>query len=270
MRILSLVWAATFCLAQDLPPADKILDRFIEASGGSATYEKITSETVTGVMEMKAQGIKGRMVGYKNQNDQTYSALEIDGVGKIEEGYFNGIAWEKSPLAGPRVKSGEEKAFYAREAKLTKDLRWRDTYSTAETKGDAQIDGVDCWIVELKPRDGGRPETRWYDKSTGLLKRTKITMATQMGDLPVQSTFASYQQFDGLTVPTRITTNMAGQEVSMTIQSVAYNKPVEAKLFVPPPDVRALADKQAAAPAKPALPATPAKPAPPAAPAAKP
>jgi hypothetical protein len=241
-KSVSLLLVATAALAQT-PTGEQILDRYIEVTGGKTAYDKVRTEIVTGTMEMKAQGIKGKMTGYRNEKNESYNALEIEGVGKIEEGYHNGIAWEKSAMQGPRVKTGEEKAFFAREAVIGRDSRWRDLYVSAEFKGEETIAGSACYKVVLSPKDGSRPETRYYDKQTGLLKRVTMTMSTQMGDLPVESTFLEYREFGGLKAPVAIQTKMAGQEMGIAVTNVEYNQPIPAEKFVPPADVQALAAK---------------------------
>src|ERR1700683_2401945 len=78
-------WAA---LAADetLPKAEAILDRFVEVTGGKDAYQKRKSEIATGTVEFVSQGVKGALTRYAADPDQTYTALEIEGVGKIEMG----------------------------------------------------------------------------------------------------------------------------------------------------------------------------------------
>jgi len=242
VSLLLTLYLPTVCSAQT-PTAEQILDRYLEVTGGRAAYEQIRTETVTGVMEMKAQGLRGRLLGLRNDRQESYNSVEIDGVGKIEEGFHQGIAWEKSAMAGPRIKTGEERAFFAREAAMAKDSRWRDFYAHAELQGEEMVGGVACFKVLLTPREGTRPETRFYEKESGLLKRVTMVLASPMGDLPVESLFGAYKEFGGLKVPTSIITRMAGQEMAMTIQSVEHNKEIPAERFVPPADVRTLAER---------------------------
>lgn len=243
-RSASLFLFAICACAQSSPTAEQILDRYVEATGGKAAYEKLRSEVSSGVMDMKAQGIKGRMTGYRNSANSSYSVVEVDGVGKIEEGVANGVVWEKSPLAGPRVKTGEERAFALREAMLAKDLKWRDVYGKVDLTGEDTVEGAACYRVTMTPKDGGRPETRFYDKQTGLLKKVSLIAATQMGDLPVETLMYDYKEFGGVKMVTRTVTKMAGQEMTVTLSSVEFNKEIPASRFAMPAEVKALVDKQ--------------------------
>src|SRR5882757_7574647 len=101
---LPAVWAAD----QALPKAETILDRYVEVTGGKAAYEKHTRDTMTGTISFPAQGLSGKLTRYAMAPDKEYSVVELGPIGKIESGFSNGVAWEKSAILGPRIKSGEE------------------------------------------------------------------------------------------------------------------------------------------------------------------
>lgn len=236
----SLAFLTISAFAQNTPTAESILDRYVEVTGSKAAYEKVKSEISTGTMEIKAQGVKGRMSVYRKAPGLSYSVIEIDGVGKIEEGVANGIVWEKSPLAGPRIKQGEEKALSVRDALLSKDLRWRDLFSKVEVSGEETIDSIPHHRVVVTPKDGGRPETRFYDQKTGLLRRMTLIAATQMGDVPVETNYFDYKEYGGIKGPGRVVTKLAGQEMTVTVTSVIVNQEIPASRFELPPDIKAL------------------------------
>src|SRR5262249_32605519 len=110
-RTALLVFIGAFAAMADdaLPKAETILDHYIEVTGGKAAYSKRKTEVATGTVEMPAQGLKGTMTRYSADPDKSYSIIELDGIGKIEQGAFNGTIWEKNAMLGPRIKSGEEK-----------------------------------------------------------------------------------------------------------------------------------------------------------------
>lgn len=245
MRSLSVsLLAAVSALAQ-APTAESILDRFVEVTGGKAAYERVKGETMTGTMEMKAQGVKGKTVSYRGPNLKSYMAMEIEGAGKIEQGVVDGVAWEKSAMNGPRIKTGEERAFQIREALIARDAHWREAYEKAELQGEEACGDATCYKLLLAPKGGGRPETHFFDKATGLRAKTTTVLSTQMGDLPVEMLFSEYKEFSGLKVPTKTVNKMAGQEFQLLVNSVDIG-PVPVEKFALPPDVKALAVKSGA------------------------
>ncbi len=244
---IALLAAAAF--GQKAPTAEQILDRYIEVTGGKAAHEAVRTEVMKALTEIKAQGIAGPTESYRDGKNY-YLVMEIKGAGKIEYGSYNGIVWENSAVMGPRLKTGAEKAFYEREAVLDKDLNWRQIYRAPEMGGEEDVAGNPAYKVILTPKDGGKPETRYYDKASGLLVRATIVTPSPMGEIPADQMFLEYRDFHGLKIPVRSVTKMGAAEMQVTVTSLDLNKPIPAEKFRPPPDVMALVAKQNAAPAK--------------------
>lgn len=243
------VVAAAAVADDPLPKAETIIDHYVEVTGGRAAYEKRTSETATGTVEFAAQGLKGTLERYSAAPDKSYTALQFEGVGKFESGSVNGVAWEKSTLLGPRVKSGIEKSQALREAAFNHELNWKKLYEKAETTGVETIDGEECYKVVFTPADG-KPETTYYQKKSGLVVKVELLTVNQMGEIPVEEVVSDYKNFDGVLMPTKLTQRAAGQEISMTILTVKSNQPIPDSRFEPPADVKALLTKAAEGGAK--------------------
>ena len=222
----------------DLPSAEKILDRFIEVTGGSAAYEAHKSEIVTGRLEFAAAGVKGKIVQYSAEPDKYYSTLELDGIGKIEMGVGDGIAWEMSALLGPRIKQGDERAQALREASMNAFYHWRDLYVKAETVGTGAVNGQECYKLVLTPREG-KPETMYFERRTGLLRKTTLIAASPMGDVNADVIAVEYKDFGGLTVPSKITQRAALQEFTTIIDDVKMNPEIPAGRFELPAEIKA-------------------------------
>ena len=229
--------------ADELPAGESLLDRYIEVTGGKAAYEKRKSEVVTGRLEFAALGIKGKMTRYAAEPDKYYSSTEIDQIGKVEMGVSGGVAWENSALLGPRVKSGEEKAQSLREARMNASYHWRDLYTKAETTGLEDVDGKPCYKVVVTPKEG-KPETLYFEKDSGLLKKTTVIAASQMGDVQAEIIASEYKDFGGILVPAKATQKAAGQEFSIIIDNVAVNPEIPAERFELPAAIKALVDKK--------------------------
>lgn len=228
---------------ETLPKAETILDHFVEVTGGKAAYEARKNEVATGTFEMSAQGIKGTMTIYSAPPDKSYRVIELDGVGKIESGTGDGVAWETNPMLGPRVLAGVEKAQNLREAAFNGQVDWRSLYTKAETAGTETVDGHECYKVVLTPAEG-KPTTEYYDMKTGLeVKQSMITSSQQLGDVPAEATVSDYKEFNGILMATKIVTSIAGQEFTITTDSVKINQDIPADRFDPPAEIKALLKK---------------------------
>ena len=233
---------AVFAADDALPKAETILDRYIEVTGGKAAYEKRKSETVTGTFELTAMGLKGTLTHYSAPPDKDYTLVELDGIGKIESGSADGVAWDKNAMTGPHVKSGEEKAQALLGAAFNASLNWRKLFPNVETAGVETIDGEECYKVVLTPAEG-KPITEYYQKKSGLLVKQTMTAVSQMGEIPAESTVSDYKDFDGILTPTKTVQKAGPQEVTITILSVKANQEIPADKFDPPAEIKALLKK---------------------------
>jgi hypothetical protein len=225
-----------------LPQASAILDKYVEATGGRAAYEKLRSEVRTGSMEIVGKGITFKMTLYRAAPSKSYMVLEVPGVGTVEEGTDGQVAWSRSALQGPRVKEGGERALALLAAAFNGDLRWRELFQSAETSGTEEVNGQPCYKVLVATKDGVQ-QTRYYDKKSGLLVKTNMIAKTQMGDIPTESLVSDYKPVDGILVAHKAVTKMLGQELTMTVESIKTNVQIEESRFQPPDDIKALIAK---------------------------
>ena len=233
--VLTLAACCSLCAADALPTGAAVLDKYIEVTWRRAAYEKKTSEISSGVMEFIGKGLKAKITSYQAAPDKSYTAVDIGGIGKMEEGSDGVVAWERSALKGPRLKSGEEKAVALRAASIQHDLHWRDYFPKVECTGVEPIDGVVCYRVVLTPKDG-QPETRYYDKKTSLLVRTNMIMKTEMGEIPAEMSVSDYRMVEGIKTPFLLRQKVLGQEFTVTIESMQINAAIPKDRFALPDD----------------------------------
>jgi hypothetical protein len=227
--------------ADPLPSGEAILDKYIEVTGGKAAYEKVQNQVSSVVMEFVGKGVKANVTIYHAAPVKSYSVINIEGIGRMEEGTDGTVVWDRSDLKGPRIKKGEERAVSLRGAALGKDVRWRDYFTKVECTGIEPIDGHVAYRVVLTPKVG-QPETRYYDKTSSLLVRTNMIMKTEMGEIPAESMVSDYRKVDGVLIPFQVKQKVLGQELALTVQSIKNNVEIPPDRFALPDDVKALAE----------------------------
>jgi Protein of unknown function (DUF620) len=236
---LGLLFAAALGAADDLPKGETILDKYIEVTGGKAAHAKVKSDVSSGEMTLGAMGLKGKVMMYSQSPDKKLVEITLEGIGKVQEGSNGEIAWSHSAMTGPRLKEGDEKAEALLQGKHGADAQWRDLYTSAETKAVESVDGKECYKVVVTPKSG-KPQTRWYDKQSGLLLKMAMTSKSPMGEIEVESLLGDYRKEGELLLPHKITNKMAGQEIGMTIDKVEQNVEIPKDRFEPPAEVKAL------------------------------
>jgi hypothetical protein len=220
-----------------------ILDKFVEVTGGKAAYEKIHNEKFTGTFEFLGKGIKGTITSYRADPNKSYTTVELEGVGTIQDGTDGTTAWQSSSLQGPRVKQGDERAISLREATLRGPLYWRKLYKHAETVGVETIDGQACYKVVLTPEEG-KPETQYFDKKSSLMVKMTMSMASPMGEIPSETVLSDYKPDAGPLQPHKVQQKAMGQEFLITVDHVEYNVDLPSDRFDLPADVKALTSKK--------------------------
>jgi hypothetical protein len=242
MKFFSAFLLAPLLFAADLPSADKLLQLSLERSGGAQALAKAKNAVMTGTVEMAGHNITGPVELYQD-GSKSYTVIDLPGIGKVEEGFDGEIAWEMNALQGARIKDGEEKAAIERSSKISLLSSWRDYYKQGKTVGSEDVEGKQAWKVEMTPKEG-KPETFYFDKDTMLLVRTTATIATPLGEIPVDAMMGDYRVVDGIKTPFTLTQKAMSQVIVMKFDKVQYNAPIDANRFDLPPAVKALAAKR--------------------------
>lgn len=226
-----------------LPAAETIIEKALEASGGSKAYEAIHNRHVSGTLEIPMAGIKGSMNTYEAAPNNLAVVTEIAGVGTMRQG-TNGVdAWEVS-MMGPQLKTGEEKQIMLFRSEFNADLRWKERYTSAETTGTDEVDGRPCYVVVMTPKVG-RPEKRCYDTETYDMVRTEVTEVSAMGEIPAVALPSDFREVDGIRIPFKLVNKAMGQEFTVTIEEVEHNVDLPEGVFDPPPEIQELIAKAA-------------------------
>ena len=229
------------------PTGEQIIDKYIEATGGKAAYEKITSRVITGKMSVPAQGISGDVVVHQKAPNLSHTTISIPQLGgKIERGFNGEVGWEKNPMTGSRIFEGEEKQQMLREAALNTELNWRDIYKSAELVGKEDIKGKPAYKVKMTTKSGNE-ETRFYDVESGLLVQTQMTIKNVQGEFPVVVTPSDWRDVNGVKMPFKSSTELKslGMEQLITMDKVETNVDVPESTFALPEDIKELAKKTA-------------------------
>lgn len=218
--------------AQDLPPAEEVIDRYVEAIGGrDAALQSMSSRTV-GSFSMPAMGVTGDLTVLTGEDDQMYTSVTIPGMGEMQSGYTGEVGWSVDPLTGPRLLEGAELDAMREQADDRYAVRDPALFTSIETVGEAEYDGEACWEIAYV-WVSGRESSECFSKETGLLIASVSSQESPMGTVDMVTRMSDYQQFGDLLLPTTMRQSAMGQEQVMTIESVEFDA-VEDADFEPP------------------------------------
>jgi hypothetical protein len=239
--LLLVCCAAANTLADEskLPDAEKILDRYVEATGGQAAYDRIDTRVSRGSIEFVGQGIEMDLTIYAAKPNKVYTVAESEQVGRIENGVDGDLAWSNSTMQGPQIKEGAERIDALRDATFDWLAHWRKSLEKAETIGLASVEGRPAYRILASPVQGG-PQTLSFDEESQLLVKIESTVYNQMGAIPLEAYPSDYREVDGVRLAHRIRVIVMGQERVMTTNSIEHNVQLETDRFEPPAEIRAL------------------------------
>ncbi|MDX2115363.1 MAG: hypothetical protein SFZ24_07045 [Planctomycetota bacterium] len=252
----ALVWAQADAPApaatadEKLPSAKEVMDKFIQATGGRAAYEKHTSRVITSTIEIPAQNLKGTSTLTQVAPNKMEMKAEFPGMGSQTIVSDGENVWESNSMMGERLYDGDERMAQLRQATFNSELQWEKLYKDVKVVGSEDVNGKPAWKVEFTTGEG-QTSTQFYDKETGLLTKMTSTLKTQMGEVPMESSIEGWQEFDGLKMPTKTVQSVMGMQMIMTISDVKHGAEVPADKFAMPDSVKQL-KKDPAAPAAPA------------------
>jgi hypothetical protein len=230
--LLPLAAAAQVASAQSaLPPAATLVAKFGAAVGAPALLGAKAIVTKGG-MSMPAAGMNATFEMTQLGANQMSMVTTIPGMGTVQVGYDGTTAWAMDPMQGPRVLAGKELDQMRDEADRRALIRAPEMFSALETIADTTMNSERCYLVKLTWKSG-RETFDCYSVATGLMVASKSVQKTAMGDIPVVTTFNDYKKFGDVTVATRTTQELMGQQQILTISSVELG--TGAGLAIAPP-----------------------------------
>ena len=228
---------------ETLPKAEKILDRYIEVTGGKAAYDKIQNRVTKATVEMTGAGINLSMTNWQAKPNKSYSVLESDATGKVESGSDGTVVWQMSVMTGPQIMEGKHRVSMLHASIFDKYVYWRKAFKKVENVGTEEVNGKPCYKVIATP-EGTYPETLFFDKESNLLVKTIVTIEHPMGKMVIESYPEDYKKSGGILTPFRARLKAMGIERTMTVTGIENNVQMPEDRFKLPAEIQALVDKK--------------------------
>ena len=224
----------------ELTEEQKIIARYIEASGGEDAIRAHTSMTIKGGFEMPAMGRSGDATTYSLAPDKTLALISLPGMGEIVTGTNGDVAWAEDPMQGPRLLDGQMLADARRQARFYVQLEYDDLYPEQKAAGETEWNGQTAHQLDLVDTDGNE-SSHYFAADTGLLIGIEATQTNEMGTMDVAITMSDFKEFGGILVPTSTLMSMPsmGMEFTQTVDSVTFDD-VEPSVFEPSDAIKAL------------------------------
>jgi len=216
-----------------LPTADQIIDKYVQAIGGKAAVEKLTSREAKGTFELAAMGVSAPFVNYTKAPNKSVFTIDIAGFGTIQRGYNGSVGWSSDPQTGLRELSGSELAQMKLGSDFYRDVRMMQLFPKMTVKGIEKVGDRDAYLVEGTTADG-YTEKMYFDTQNGLLLRTDSEADTPQGKIPATVLTSDYREVDGVKIPFTMVEKTPTIEFTLKLDSVKHNLPVDDAKFNKP------------------------------------
>lgn len=224
--------------AQQLPPAEQLVQRYVQAVGGRDALLAPRTTRTRGTFEMPAAGITGELEVVAGKPNRVATRVTIPSLGEIRNGFDGQTGWSVDPMMGARLLSGAELQAAQEQADPLAAVRDPSLFQSITTVEQTTMGGQACYKVRLVWKSG-RESYDCYAVDGGLLVGSVNTQESPMGNMTVTTLVSDYRQFGNVRMPTKLTQEMMGQQQVINVSSVEFDV-VDDAAFTPPAEIAAL------------------------------
>jgi hypothetical protein len=178
-------------------------------------------------------GMGGTGERFATRDGKSFTVTQMTGVGTVREGTDGKVFWSEDPIQGLRFLEGAEREQARIEAAWNPDMQADQLYAKVESATEAGPNGVTYECVIATPKVGP-PTKSCYDPVTHLQVTQSGTRATPQGDIPFRGITKDWRDVGGLKVPFGAETQLGPITLVVTVKSLVFDEPVDAKMFEPP------------------------------------
>jgi len=213
------------------PSADTLLDKYLQAVGGAAAIERITSRVMTGTITFGDRNVAIDI--FSKEPDKRISFTHTPDGDSVTafDGHEGWLGFPGRPL---REMHGSDIDAAAMDADLHFAAHLKGMFSKMQAQGEEKIGDHDAYLV-IGQREGKPPLRLYFDEQSGLLVRLVRYGETPLGRMPTQIDYADYREAGGLKIPFRWTLARPNGRFTIQVSEVKQNVPVDDAKFAKPP-----------------------------------
>jgi photosynthetic reaction center cytochrome c subunit len=214
-----------------VPTGEQLLDKYVQASGGAAAIDKVTSRVMKGTIDFGGKSLPIDI--YSKDPDKRISFTHMPEGDSITA--FDGHeGWLGTPgRPGAREMHGSELDAASIDADLHLATHLKALFRELQVPGTESIGGHDAYIV-VGLREGKPPLRLYFDEQSGLLVRLVRYGDTALGLLPTQIDYADYHDINGVKIPYRWTLARPSGRFTIQVTDVKQNVAVDDAKFAKP------------------------------------
>jgi photosynthetic reaction center cytochrome c subunit len=228
--------------APELPTADAVLTKYVEALGGEQALRKVSNRTITGTRDQAGRNeqdtpwTRATFEMYEKAPNLQVMTVRTPNGQTTATGFDGTSSWTQNPNGMVAQSNGTALARAQRMANFYEPLELKQEFTRIAVRGIAKVDGRDAYVVVGFPQ-GDTAERLYFDKQTGLLVRRMVTMQNVVANAPTQTDYLDYKTANGIKYPSTIKiSDVVGNPMYSVfhLTKVDFNTPVDAGKFTKP------------------------------------
>ncbi len=220
----------------DLPEGFEVLERHVEAIGGTEAGMELEGLRMTGTMSIPAMGMQGDISVSAAPPAKQLVEIEIQNMGSIVQGTDGEKAWASQPGGEPEMVPEPQAEAMAENADFYLRFKPRERYQSATTTGTETMDGTEVHVVELVS-NSGEQSLGYFRVDNGLQLAEKTRTAPGATTFSNEVRYLDYQEVEGMKFPMKLVMTQGGFTQEMTFESVEVNPEFDAGTFDAPGDL---------------------------------
>jgi hypothetical protein len=252
--------------AANLPPAQAILDRSIEAMGGREALDKIESSAVKVTLSQPGMAEQGSaLFEVSRTKDGKFFMRQTapNNMGEATVASDGTLAWMIQGGAKPQLVPDQMLKAMKENAEtlagpLTMLMLKMEDYPTIDVVDQVPYLGEESFKLKMVGKDKNE-RLAFFSTSSGLMRGTDVVQATPFGPMTITINFDDWQEKSGVKVPMKRTLDSPQGAAELVFTDVQFNN-VDQNLFVAPPEVVEMARQRDAAQPQPGTPGAPGSP----------
>lgn len=211
--------------------ADQIIDKYIQAVGGAAGIQKITSRVQKGTITVGQSTFPAEVLS-KAPNKRISTVTTPNGDNTTA--YDGHTGWMSAPGGRPpREMTQQEDEAISFDATFYLPLEIKKMFNQLRVRPADKIGRVAVYQV-IGTNPGQPPVRMFFDKVSGLLVRTIRYAETPLGRNPTQVDYAEYHEEGGVRIPFQWTIARPLGRFTIAVTEIHDNVPIDDSRFAKP------------------------------------
>jgi len=216
--------------APNLPTADIIISRYLQAIGGTEAAAKISTRIQKGTITVGSEHFPIEILS--KAPTARVTTVHFPG-GDSVTGVDADEGWLRTAGRPVHAMTSAEANAARMDAELFFPAKLRELFKDFHVQQEAKLHGTDVYVVIATGFES--PDTElFFDQRSGLLLRVLRFTDTPLGRNPTQIDYGDYREADGIKTPFRWSIARASGRFTIEVENLQQNAPIAGESFRKP------------------------------------